>query len=494
MIDIRHTILIILIVVLAAFLRFHNLGGPSLFNDELSTVHTANSDNIACMIEGHIIPDVHPPGFQIMMFFVVHHLGDNEFWLRFPTAIAGILAVLMIYFLGRYIYSSREGLIAAFLTTVLWAPLYYSQEARAYSFLLFFSIVLVFYWLKIINNLKKESPVKISWIIIFIITGILIEYFQYLGLLLLVLLGLSSIIVLIKQPKQLGKAVLIFAVTAVAFLPWLPYALDQIGRGAEWIQRPKLLAFGYYLAFLFNLSPYVLIIALLSYLILFINIIRKGFHKDNFFISKDLFLILWLILPFTVMFVKSFVSQPALTYYSLIISAPAAYLLFARGITTLNIHVRWKNVIAVIVSLFFLWQLIFDLKYYSEPYKDHFIVFGKWFNKRTKQMFREAAQYVKLNDEKYPGSIIAAYAWSPYYFNYYFDKIGFDREVDIYVLDSKDTVKFKNLSNYPCKDYIWFVRGHKEVDSAFYKWMENRFRLIHHEPMVGADVHLYKIE
>jgi len=108
--------------------------------------------------------------------------------------------------------------------------------------------------------------------------------------------------------------------------------------------------------------------------------------------------------------------------------------------------------------------------------------------------FREAAQYVKTNDEKYENSIITAYAWFPYYFNYYFNQIGYDRKVDLHVLDSKDTVKFEDLSAYPGKDYIWVVRGHKEIDTNYYDWMKNRFKLIHHEPMIGADVHIYKIE
>jgi uncharacterized membrane protein len=421
-------------------------------------------------------------------------LGDNEFWLRVPTAIAGILAIFMIYVLGKYIYGSREGLITAAMTVVLWAPLYYSQEARAYSFLFLFSMVSVFYWLKIIHAYKVEQKAKLHWIVILIISGILSEYFQYLGLFLHILLGLTSVIIFIKRPKYILRMVIIFGVIALALVPWLPYALHQVSVGAEWIQKPKLLAFGYFLAFLFNLSPYVLGIAVILTSILLWQTIKSKFPKENFFMNKELFLFLWLVLPFTIIFIKSLVSKPALTYYSLIISAAPAYILFAKSITSIKIKQSYQNILALIIFGFISWQLIFDMNYYGQPYKDHFMVFGKKFKKRTKQMFREAAQYVQTNDEKYPNSLIAAYVWFPDYFNYYFEKNKFDKKVDLHILDIKDTVKFKDLSALKDKDFLWVIRGHKDIDTVLNDWLDNRFKLIHYEPMIGADVRLYQIE
>ena len=416
---------LLIILILAILTRFYNLGGPSLFNDELATVHFASSKNLSEMFNEYILKDVHPPGFQIMMYWVVHNLGDNEFWLRFPTAIAGIIAVFGMYVLGKYMFSSKEGLIASAMTVVLWAPLYYSQEARPYSFLFMFSIFSVYYWLRIVDNLREGKQVKLVWVIKFIIIGILSSYFQYLGLFFQILLALASIFIFIKNRSKLIKIILIFAVIGIAFLPWLPFAIDQISVGPDWIQKPKKLAFGYFLAFLFNLSPYILAIALILFAVVLIHSIKIKFSSNNYFINKDLFLALWLVIPFSIIFVKSLISKPILTYYSLMISAPAAYLLFARGITLLKIKENYKNMIAIVLFLFTSWQLICDMKYYTEPYKDHFIVFGERFKKRTKEMFREAAIYLKDNYNKYPNSIIAAYVWFPFYFDYYFEKINF---------------------------------------------------------------------
>jgi len=177
------------------------------------------------------------------------------------------------------------------------------------------------------------------------------------------------------------------------------------------------------------------------------------------------------------------------------ISAPAAYILLARGIAILKIREKYNAVISIAIILIFLLDLFYEVNYYEEPYKNKVEVFGKSFTIRSKQMFREAAQYVKSFDSKYPNSIIISYAWFPDYFQYYFDQIGYDREVDINVWNVKDTLKLRDLSEkFPDDDYIWVLRGHKTYDSTFGKWMKDNFVLIHHEPMTGADVWLYKVQ
>ncbi len=485
-------IILALILLLAVFLRFYNLGYPSLFNDELDTVRVASYHSIAKMINLGIKPDVHPPGFQIIMYYVVHYIGNSEYILRLPSAISGIFAVLMIFFLGKYLYTAREGLIAAALSTVLWAPLYYSQEARAYSLLFLMSIATTLLWLKIINDFYKSNPVNIKFIILYIVLALITEYIQYLGLFFIFLQGISTILILIKKPKQLLKSMIIFLILGLLFLPWLPFMLEQLKHGAEWIKPPKILAFGYFLAFLYGLSPYILGIALVLYTFLIVRIIKKGFEKTELFISPDLFLILWLIIPFTIIFIKSVVSKPALTYYSLIFTAPAAYLLFARAITTLKIKKSVQNLLAFFIVIIMAYQIIIDFNYYGQPYKDHIVVFNKRFKKRTKEQFKEAAEFVKDNNSKYPKSIIISYAWFIDYFDYYFDKLNSPHKVDINVWGSADTNKVNTLLNNKQTNYIWILRGHKELDSAFIDYFNRKYKLIQYKKLIGADVWLYK--
>lgn len=484
-------LILILILCLGSILRFYNLGGPSCFNDELETLRIASYPSVSEMMNEVINTDVHPPGYQLLMYFVVHYIGNSEFWIRFPSVIFGILSILMIYILGKYIYSAKEGLIAASICSVLWAPLYFSQEARVYSMLFLFSMITTFYLLKINNSYREKTKPKTHWIVLYILSAIFIVYFQYLGLLLIILQGVLSLILLRKSRKSILNMLLIYFIIALAYLPWIPHAIQQISNGVEWIDKPNILSFGYYLAFLFNQSIWILSLAVIILIFFIFNLFKNGFHKKDFFISQDIFLIFWLFLPITIIYIKSVISQPVLTYYSLLISAPAAYILVARGLAIIKF--KYHIVIPVAFIIILLIDLIYEVNYYDNPYKNQVVVFGKSFKIRSKQMFREAAQYVQSFDSKYPNSLIVSYAWFPDYYNYYFERINFNRKVNINIQGIKDTLKLKNiLKDYPDKEYLWILRGHISYDLNFDKWITQQFKLIHFEPMLGTDVWLYK--
>src|SRR5215203_4282577 len=124
-------------MLLASVLRFYGLVIQSLRFDELATWRFASmSPSRILATTGSNGSDPHPPGYYLFIHYWMQLAGDAEWALRFPSAVAGVLSVLVTFLLGRRLYSAREGLIAALLMTVLWAPIYYSQEARAYSFLL----------------------------------------------------------------------------------------------------------------------------------------------------------------------------------------------------------------------------------------------------------------------------------------------------------------------------------------------------------------------
>ena len=71
----------------------------------------------------------------------VQLLGTETWTARFP-ALAGILAVPLMFLLGRYLFlSPYAGLVAAWLLAVMPAHISYSQVARGYSFSILLSIL-----------------------------------------------------------------------------------------------------------------------------------------------------------------------------------------------------------------------------------------------------------------------------------------------------------------------------------------------------------------
>ena len=80
--------------------------------------------------------DVHPP-----LYFLVLHpfvkLGIGEKVLRFPSLLFGTLTLPLLFLIGRELYGKWQGLTAMLLLCLSPFHLFYSQEARMYSLLLF---------------------------------------------------------------------------------------------------------------------------------------------------------------------------------------------------------------------------------------------------------------------------------------------------------------------------------------------------------------------
>src|SRR3989344_4820167 len=126
-----------IIIFLAFALRFVKLGSlpPSLTWDEASWGYNAYSLGVDARDEfGKFLPiqylesfgDFKPPVYAYLDVFPVKIFGLNEFAVRFPSALFGVLTVLVTYFLTKRIFwdsKSKElyGLLSAlFLAISQW--------------------------------------------------------------------------------------------------------------------------------------------------------------------------------------------------------------------------------------------------------------------------------------------------------------------------------------------------------------------------------------
>ena len=150
----RFTAILSIIIIIGAFLRFYHLDFNSLWLDEAVTADFSNKSfldiwNITAGGGG----EYHPP-----LFYWLEHImlsfGNNEITLRLVPAIVGILTIPLTYFAGKEFMDKRAGLIAAALIAFSPFHLFYSQEARSYTLMLFF-VSLVFLFL--LRGLKEPG-------------------------------------------------------------------------------------------------------------------------------------------------------------------------------------------------------------------------------------------------------------------------------------------------------------------------------------------------
>jgi len=129
----RPKILLVLIILIAALLRFYQIGvnSPSLTWDEAAWGYNAYTLGIDGRDEfGRFLPydylesfgDFKPPAYAYLDILPIKIFGLNEFGTRFPSAFFGTLTVLITFFLTRRIFwKSKNANIYALLSTLFLA-------------------------------------------------------------------------------------------------------------------------------------------------------------------------------------------------------------------------------------------------------------------------------------------------------------------------------------------------------------------------------------
>jgi 4-amino-4-deoxy-L-arabinose transferase-like glycosyltransferase len=148
----RYLQVLLSVTIIGLLLRFYNLGYNSLWLDEAST-YTFASLSLPGIWEATTGGEFNPP-----LFYWAEHIllafGNNEFVLRFIPALLGVLTIPIVYLIGKEFVDRNVGIIAA--AAVAFSPflIFYSQEARAYSMMLFFVALAMLFCLK---SLKTNS-------------------------------------------------------------------------------------------------------------------------------------------------------------------------------------------------------------------------------------------------------------------------------------------------------------------------------------------------
>jgi len=136
--------------------------------------------------------------------------GTNEFILRFPFALIGILAGIFIYLLAKKLYNERTALIAMFIYTLSPTVIYYDRFAKYYSPMLLFVITTTYFFIKAQKEKKYFLHAAISLTLLFY-TNIMIFVAMVL------FIALASVILKPKLRDLIKTGLIVFITT----VPWL---------------------------------------------------------------------------------------------------------------------------------------------------------------------------------------------------------------------------------------------------------------------------------
>lgn len=172
------------IVVVAAILRFTNLGGtpPSMYWDEVSQGY----NTYAILTTGHdehkeLLPitrfiafgDYKAPVYIYLDVPFMALLGKNAFAVRFPSALFGSLTVLVVYFLAKEFFSKQKyreaiALFSAFCLAISPWHIQLSRAAYEGNVATFFTILGIWLFFLAKSPPKVDQPLaeKHKWFLI----------------------------------------------------------------------------------------------------------------------------------------------------------------------------------------------------------------------------------------------------------------------------------------------------------------------------------------
>jgi mannosyltransferase len=327
------------ILAVAAGLRFWNLDAASLWYDEVVTMQVARAERTAAMIERlDRIDGTRAPLHPLVLHAWLRLFGPSDLAGRAFSALCGLAAVAVVFFIGRRAYDDRTGIWSAWLTAVCPPLVYYSQEARMYAWLV---LLTALSWLVLFSF---RGAVGTARCIVYTLLLVALAYSHPLGLFMIAAHGLAYLVARPALRLTLWRWLMIQAGVVLAVAPWLRRYLDH-GTDYPMPRYP----IRYLLAVPIEYIGGNSLVLLLCLAIVALGLVslgseaggeRRRLRIDH--PAESLILIIWAAAPPVLMYVYSSVGQPIFgpSRYHLY-SAPAYLILVAHGLTRLTPLLRW---------------------------------------------------------------------------------------------------------------------------------------------------------
>lgn len=101
----KYTVALSAIVLVGAFFRIYHLGTQSLWLDEAFSVSVSKM-GLLQLIQA-TAADTNPPFYYIVLHYWMSVFGDSEFAVRLLSALFGLLAIPLIYLVGRQLFDEE---------------------------------------------------------------------------------------------------------------------------------------------------------------------------------------------------------------------------------------------------------------------------------------------------------------------------------------------------------------------------------------------------
>ncbi len=228
--------ILLLIILLGLLLRVYEIGKESFWIDEAATVYTTQQK------PSEIIEDIYattkqapeyfegggtPPFYFLLANYWTQLVGLSETKLRLLSAIFGVISVFVIFIIGKMFFDYSVGLIAAFILSINFFHINYSQEARTYSWITLVTLLTVYFLINALNEKKR------TYWMAYILSAVVLIYSHYFGFFILAFEYLY-LLLFWKAYRRSLKSIIISALSIfILYLPWIPVLLRQVADSGK---------------------------------------------------------------------------------------------------------------------------------------------------------------------------------------------------------------------------------------------------------------------
>ena len=341
----RENIFFTFFLLLFFFLRIYKIGTHDLWYDEVATVGYAQ----------YPWSNWNAPLYWIVLHFWIKLFAVSEFTLRLPSALFSFLSLIIIFLLGKELFNKKTGIIASVIMGLSPFHLWYAQEARDYSMVLFLGLLSNWLFYKTLR--KSNFKLWIAFVLVSL-AGIYTNYFY-------IFLFISQGAYILFFEKLNFRIIISFLLLASGFVLYLSRFLSKfyfVWQGF-WIPRPQ------WKSLIITLENFILGYSGFDFLYGITNVLTGLFFtsaiaavctkaglRKNFALCLFLFFIpVICVLFFSRIFFSIYLDR------GLIIFSPYFYLILSLGIFFLKQKVK-VVLLTILIAIF----LVADYGYFKD--------------------------------------------------------------------------------------------------------------------------------
>ncbi|MBU1853442.1 MAG: glycosyltransferase family 39 protein [Candidatus Omnitrophica bacterium] len=328
---------ILLILMVSLCLRLYHLGYHDFWYDEIGTVDYAQ----------HPWNNWNAPFYWILLHFWIKVFKISEFGLRFPSLVFSFFSIILVFLIGKRLFNKKAGLLASIFMGLSPFHIWYAQEARDYSMLLFWGTLSSWLLLKAIKKQRLKS-----WVIFTMVSiaGFYTNYFYTF----LFVAHIIFVVTFFKRLKLKLKNLIPFFVVSLCFSLYLNRFLGKffsVWQGF-WIPEPEVRSLvitieNFILGYNANFPSYLIVSILIA--VFFTIVIIK--LKDIRFRPAIVFCLYLFLTPIVLAFLFSKTFFSVYLDRGLIVTSPYFYLILSFGVFSLNKRYLRTGSLVILFSL-----------------------------------------------------------------------------------------------------------------------------------------------